>query len=138
MCRAHDRHVRPCQPKASADGTLPPSEELPVRRPAAADSIFLQGIVKKRRGGIRNLNVGENEWMDTQAPYIGKRLSKLSGSTQSRIGLVLRISAINSSDVPAKYLERRYPVLLGVGREPRQFGKPVNDRILGVRKNDGL
>src|SRR5215467_2189269 len=76
--------------------------------------------------------------MDTEAPQVGKCLTKLRRSTQSRVGLVLWISAINSADVPAKDLERGYPVLLCVGCEPRQFSKPMNDRIFRVRQNDGL
>src|SRR5215831_16177837 len=124
MCRAHDRHIRPRQPEASPDRPFPPSQELPVRRPTAVDDIFLQGAVKKRSGGIRNLDVGKDERMDTEAPQVGKCLTKLSCCAQSRIGLVLRISAINSADVPAKDLERGYPVFLCVGCEPRQFSKP--------------
>src|SRR5262245_13936381 len=138
MCRAHDGHIRPRQPQASADRSFSPSKELPVRRPAAIDGVFLDGVVKKRCGGICNLDVGKDERMDAEAPHVGKGLTKLSCCTQSRIGLVLRISAINSTDVPAKDLERSYPVLLCVGCEPRQFSKPMNDRVFGVRQNDGL
>src|SRR5215831_20616345 len=125
MCRAHDRHIRPRQPEASPDRPFPPSPELPVRRPTAVDDIFLQGVVKKRRGGIRNLDVGKDERMDTEAPQVGKCLTKLRRSTQSRVGLVLWISPINSADVRAKNLERAYPVLLSVGFERRQSSKPT-------------
>src|SRR5215471_12453467 len=95
MCRAHDRHIRPRQSEASTDCSFPPSPELPVKRPTAVDGIFLQGVLKKRCCGIRNLDVGEDERMDTEAPQVGKCLTKLRCCTQSRIRLVLRISAIN-------------------------------------------
>src|SRR5215471_21832053 len=104
MCGAHDRHIRPRQSEASTDRSFPPSPELPVRRPTAVDGIFLQGVVKKRRRSIRNLDVGKDERMDTEAPQVGKCLTKLRRCTQSRVGLVLWISAINSADVPAKDL----------------------------------
>src|SRR5262249_42663755 len=110
MCRAHDRHIRPRQPEPSANRSFPPPIELPVRRPAAVDGIFFEGVVKKWRGGIRNLDIGKDERMDTEAAHVGKRLTKLSRCAQSRIGLILRISAINSADVPAKDLECGYPV----------------------------
>src|SRR5262249_8964466 len=138
MCRAHDRHIRPRQSETSTDRSFPPSPELPVRRPTAVDGIFLQGVLKKRGRGIRNLDVGEDERMDTEAPQVGKCLAKLRRCTQSRIRLVLRISAINPAHVPANDLERGYPVLLCVCCELRQFSKAMNDRILGVRQNDGL
>src|SRR5262249_28342810 len=125
-------------PEARADRSFPPPPELPVRRPTAVDGIFFEGVVKKWRGGIRNLDIGKDERMDTKAPHVGKCLTKLCRCAQSRIGLVLRISAINSAEVPAKDLERGYPVLLCVGCEPRQFSKPMNDRIFGVRQDDGL
>src|SRR5215469_2577745 len=138
MCRADERHIRPRQSEASTDRSFPPSPELPVRCPTAIDGIFLQGVLKKRCRGIRNLDIGEDERMDTELPQVGKCLTKLRRCTQSRIRLVLRISAINPAHVPAKDLERGYPVLVCIGREPRQFRKAMNDRILGVRQNDGL
>src|SRR5215469_4481725 len=138
MCGAHDRHIRPRQSEASADRSFPPSIELPVRGPTAVDDIFFEGALKKRRCRIRNLDVGEDEGMDTEAPQVGKCLAKLRRCTQPRIRPVLRISAINPAYVPAKDFEGGYPVLLCVCCQPRQFSKAMNDRILGVRQNDGL
>src|SRR5262249_16424881 len=81
---------------------------------------------------------GEDEGMDAEAPQVGQCLAKLRCCSQPRIRLVLRISAINPANVPAQDLEGGYPVLLCVCCELRQFSKAMNDRILGVRQNDGL
>src|SRR5262249_41569072 len=95
-------------------------------------------VVKKGRCGVRNLDVGKDQRVNADGSQVGKRLTKLFRCTQSRIGLILRISAIDSANVPAIDLERSYAVLFCVGGEPGQVSKTMDDRILGVRQNRGL
>src|SRR4051812_26488535 len=138
MSRAHHGHVRPRKSQAGPDRPFSPAPEPPVPRPTTVHGIPLQRAIKKRGRCIGNLNVGEDQWMNSEAPDVGQRLMKLRSSPKSRIRLVLRISPIDSADIPAVNFERGDPVFLSVSCECRQLIKAMNDCILAVRQNSGL
>src|ERR1035441_9378187 len=58
--------------------------------------------------------------------------AELLGTAESRIGPVLRIAAVDAALVPAQNLKRRYTVLLGLRRQPRQILKPMHNHVLAV------
>ena len=54
--------------------------------------------------------------MDTHRANIGQCLAELRGRAQARIGLVLRITSIDATDVPAENFKSSNAVFLGIGR----------------------
>src|SRR5580700_10106884 len=76
--------------------------------------------------------------MDSESAYVRQRFFEFLWSAKTRIGPVLRISAIDSAHVPAENFERRDSVLLGIRSQFGQFIEAMHDNVFTVRKDNRL